>query len=362
MNDLRQYGVAVMTLSEMVDDFCLAQGNIQERAILAQYRHARWSWKDLFRTTLWNIRKAVLCVDCDTGTIRLPNDCDRLLAISVIDCFGKLHPLGFNSDWNTAQIACVKSSCSCNKCKGEDTLCGAIDSIRVETETVNIRGVDYTQTTWTRYDGTGAVQKQMKIPAWEEASASVVYNVIVETICNVETTSSGCIAATNDNMVKLRDYCGCGTFLDQWNSLGIGWEFNSKYRELAPTSYNYWGEFNFNAADPNIVHIFGGPGTLHYGHTQDQENTWRHNIRKVVLDYQTNGETPNTEILIPEYAVNAVQVGMVYQQKFLNPKVSEGDKLASEFAFNRAKLKVAKYLNPIHLEQIRAMQNLPRLW
>ena len=362
MKDLRQYGVAVMTLSDMVDDFCLAQGNIQERAILAQFRHARWSWKDLFRTTLWNIRKAVLCVDCKTGTIKLPNDCDRLLAISVVDCFGKLHPLGFNSDWNTAQIACVKSTCSCNKCEGKDTLCGAIDSIRMETETVNIKGKDYTKTTLTRYDGSGAVQKEYKIPAWDEGSASVVFNTLVETICSVDVTATGCIAATSDNMVKLRDHCGCGTFLDQWKALGIGWEFNGRYRELAPTPYNYWGEFNFNAADENIVHIFGGAGMLHFGHNDHQEHEWRQSIRKVVLDYQTNGETPNTEILIPDYAVNAVQVGMIYQQKFLNPRVGEDEKLKAEFAFNRAKLKVAKHLNPIKLEQIVAMQTLPRRW
>ena len=313
MKDLRQYGVEVMTLSDLVDDFCLAQGNFQERTILAQFRHARWSWKDLFRTTLWDVRKAVLNVDCKTGTIKLPNDCDRLLAISVVDCFGVLHPLGFNSDINTARITCVQSTCSCTKCGGQDTLCGAIDSMRVETETVTIKGTDYTKTTSTRYDGSGAVQKEMKIPAWDESKGTVVYNTIVETLCNVEVNPKGCIAVTPTNIEKLKSYAGCGAFIDQWQSVGIGWTFNNPFRELTPTPYNYWGNFNFNAADKNIVHIFGGSATTHFGHTQLQENIWRNNIRQVVVDYQTNGETPDTEILVPEYGVEAVQIRTVYR-------------------------------------------------
>ena len=158
MKDLRQYGIAVMTLTDLVDDFCLAQGNMREAVITAAYRNARWAWKDIFRTTLWNIRKAVLCVSCKDHSVRLPDDCERVINISVVDCHGKLHPLGFNTDWNTAKITCLKTKCGCNSCHGEGTLCGAIDSIKVITETVTINDQPYTKTTWTRYDGSGAVQ------------------------------------------------------------------------------------------------------------------------------------------------------------------------------------------------------------
>lgn len=364
MQDLRQNGVAVMTLTDMVDDFCLAQGNLREAVYTASLRNAKWAWKDLFRTTLWNIRKAVLCVDCKDHSIRLPNDCERIISTSVVDCHGKLHPLSFNSDWNTAKITCMKVKCSCNNCGGQNTLCAAIDSINVTTEQITINGQSYPQTTWTRYDGSGAVQTQQKIPAWNVATNSVVFNTVVNTVCNVETTTNGCIKATQANMDMLRNNFGCGNFLDQWSAWGYGWGDNRLNQELILATYNYWGEWNYNAADRSIVHIFGNAtqGNTHYGNTQDQENEWRNGLRQVILDYQTNGETPDTEILIPEYAVEAVEIGMVYRQKYLHPRINEGDKLAAKQAWRVSKRDVLAYLNPVIWEEVAKLQTNQRLW
>lgn len=364
MKNLREYGTAVMTLSDLVDDFCLAQNNMRETAILAQYRHARWSWKELFRTTLWNIRKAVLCVDCENHTIILPDDCEsnKIIAISVVDCYGKLHPLGFNSDWNTAKIKCTKVKCSCNSCGGEDSLCAAIDSISAVMETVVIRGTPYTKTTLTRCDAAGAVQTQETIPTWDESTGTVKDIVIIKTICNVEVTDKGCIKVTQPNMDLLRMYCGCGNFIDNWNSWGFGWGNNGLYRELIPAVYNYWGEWNYNAANPKIIHIFGTGRQQHFGNNDVQENEWRGSIRQVIVDYQTNGETPDTEILVPEYAVEAIEDGMFYRQKKLNPRASMGDREEARMAWERGKTSVAKYLNPMYMETIAKLQTNKRLW
>lgn len=365
MNNLREYGTAVMTLTAVVDDFCLAQGNMRESTILAQYRHARWAWKDLFRTTLWNLKTAVLCVDCKDHSVHLPDDCesDKIITISVVDCYGKLHPLGFNTDWNTARIKCTKVKCSCQNCDGQDTLCAAIDSISAVTETVTIHGTDYTKTTLTRFNSSGDVQTQTTIPIWDQLTSTVVYNTDIKTICNVEVTDKGCIKVTKPNMDALRGACGVGNFIDNWSGWGFGWGNYKAYRELIPTVTNYWGEWNYNAADPSIIHIFGGGRWVnHFGNDTEREALFRGSIRQVVLMYQTNGETPNTEILVPEYAVNAMQVGMVYQQKFLNPRIGEGDKLQAKYAFRDAKKEIVKYLNPIHLEVIEMLQTNPRLW
>lgn len=364
MQDLRQYGISVMTLTDLVDDFCLAQGNLREAVYLAQIRHGRWSWKELFRTTLWNIRKVVLCVDCKDHSIHLPKDCERVINISVVDCHGKLHALGFNTDFNTAKITCLKSKCGCGTCHGEGTLCGAIDSIQVVTGTVVITGHDYTQTTWTRYDGSGAVQIQQQIPAWDELNQKVVFNTQVHTVCNVETTDKGCIKATLANMNTLRENCGCGNFFEEWNNQGFGWGNYNLNRELITTTYNYWGEWNYNAADPTIIHIFGNArqGQTHFNHTQDQEREWRNGLQQVILEYQTNGETPNTEILVPEYAVEAIQIGMFYRQKYLNPRVPAGERMAVKNEWRAAKVEVAKYLNPVLMDNLAKLQTNKRLW
>jgi hypothetical protein len=360
MKNLRQYGVAVMPLSDVVDDFCLAQGNIRQSGYAAQLRHARWSWKELFWKTLWNIRKAVICVDGKTSTIKLPDDCDIMFNISVVDCYGKLHPLGFNTDFNTTQISCPKPSCSCG-CKGEDTLCAVIDSIKAVTETVVIDGKDYTKTTLTRYDGSGAVQTQQTIPAWDLESGKVVFNTLIETVCNVETTGSGCIKSTPANMGILRDRCGCGNFFDEWASRGFSWGGYNPFRQLMPAPYNYWGEYNFNAANPQIVHIFSGAAT-HFGHTADQETTWRQSIRQVIVEYQTNGETPEVEILVPEYAVEALQIGMVYRQKYLHPRIGENEKIMARNAWTLAQKGVVTHLNPLNMEVVAKLQTNDRKW
>lgn len=365
MQNLRQYGVSVMTATDVVDDFCLAQGNFRESAILQAYRHLRWSYKELFRETLWEIKKVVLefdCHSCHKNTIHLPDDCERVLNISVVDCFGKLHPLGFNSDYNTAEIRCLKSKCSCDKCKGDNTLCGAIDTIQVTVETITINGMPYPKTTMIRYDGSGAVQKQTSIPTWDVATSKVVDDVIIETLCNVETTECGCIKVTRPNMDLLRSYCGCGNFIDQYDRMGFSWSNSRAYHQLIPEAYNYWGEWNYNAVDREIIHIFGHGSQKHFGHSDSEENAWRSSIRQVIVSYQTNGETPCQEILVPQYAVNAVQVGMVAMQKQLNPRIGEGEKLASQRLFEAKKMKVFRYLNPVRMDDMSKMQTTLRRW
>lgn len=368
MRNLTQYGQAVMTLTDVVDDFCLAQNNIREAMILAMYRHGRWAWKDLFRTTMWNVKKVVLEVDHHSGTIVLPDDCEKVYNISVVDRFGRLHPLGFNTDLNTAVIKCLKVKCSCVNCHGENTLCAAIDSISTILSTVTINGHPYTQTVSTRYNQNGTISKETSSPSWDVESASVIFNTTIETICNVEITECGCIKVTQPNMETLRVNFGVGNYASQWNSLGFTWGNQSVYRELIPTPYNNWGQWNYNAQQPNIVHIFGPRGVNNSGpnrvatESNPPGDQWVNNICQVIVEYLTNGETPGTEILVPEYAVNAMQVGMIYQMKFLNVRVGAQEKLDAKRAFKAEKMEVAKYLNPMSMDVLAKLQTNARLW
>jgi hypothetical protein len=362
MEDLRIYGVSVKSASYVVDDFCLRQGNMRQSGIIQAYANLKWAWKDLFRYTLWDIKTAVLPVDCKHDTVHLPSDCERVINLSVVDKFGRLHPLGFNTDLNTTDIRCLKPKCSCKNCNGEDTLCSAIDAISATTSTVTIHDVAYTQTVLTRYNGSGAVQTQTTRPTWDEQQGKVVYDVIIETKCNLEVTDKGCIKITKPNMDLLRDNFGIGNFIDQWDAFGFSWGNQRAYRELIPTAKNYWGEWNYNTADREIIHIFGSEDRRHFGHTEEQEHEWRNNIRQVILTYQTNGETPSQEIYIPDYAVLAVQIGMVYMQKMLSPKVNEEDKKAAKYAFSAEKNRVFKYLNPVRMEDVAKLQQAPHRW
>lgn len=361
MKQLKTDGIAVVTLSDLVDDFCLAQNNMRQALIFQQYRHARWSWKELFRDTLWQLKTAVLPVDCHNHSIRLPDDCEKVINISVVDCYGKIHPLGFNTDWNTAKIKCLKNACSCNSCHGQDTLCAVADSLQVINETVIINDVEYPKTIYLKYDRCGDVLRQEYAPYWDAETNAVITVTNTSLVCKVETTEHGCIKATQPNMDILRTCCGAGIFMDQWSAFGYEWGNYNAYKELIPSVYNYWGEWNYNAADRQIVQIFH-PNSRHFNHDDRQEHLWRNSIRQVIVQYQTNGESPDAEILVPEYAVEAVQMGMFWRQVYLNPRASDSARNYAEMQWTKSKMKVIKYLNPISADMIAKLQTNPRHW
>lgn len=325
---------------------------MKETAVFQQLVYARWAWKELFRRTMWEIKNQVLCVS-ENHTIKLPENCERLINISVLDRTGHLQPLTCDPGLNTVEIVCCQPKCSCNNCHGQNTLCGAVDAVTYTTETIIIQGTSYEQQTWVRYDN-GAIQQQQIIPALNAATNEVEYNTEITTICNVETTDKGCIKATDENMESLRTYCGCGNFPDNQTGVRSYWN-NCRRDSLIPQPYNFFGYWNVNANDPSIIHIFRNDTT----HNPQHEH---HGISKVIVSYQTNGETPNEEIMIPEFAQFAVQMGMMWQQKLFNPRAAAGDKEYSMNQWRAACMKVNKHLNPIRMEDIAKLQTQMRRW
>lgn len=357
----RLYGQAVMPISTLVDKFCLKQGNTREVGFIRYLSFAEWAWKELFRTTIWAIKRQVLHVDCKTNTIKLPNDCERLVNISVVDRYGKLHPLSGDPDFNTSQINCQKCACSCSHCKGENTLCHVVDNITMTTEMVTIQGDEYPLTTWIRYDRTGALQKEEKIPTWDTSTESVIYVTEYTTLCNLDIDDHGCIKATAPNMEFLVSYTG-------WN--GLGWNgvaySNTAIRRLIPTSYNNWGYWNKNAQDPTIIHIFrnsitGNHQFLHGDNMNTRHDVINNPIEQVIVSYQTSGDNGGSEILIPEYAEMAIDAGMIYQQRLFNPKDTDRDQ-SGHALWRREQMAVMKHLNPIRMEAVTKLQTELRRW
>lgn len=346
------YGEQVIPLSKVVKELCLKQNNLKETAIFQQLVYGRWAWKELFRKNIWGIKNVVLTVD-KNNRITLPDDCERLINISVIDCLGKLQPLTCDASLSTVVMDCIKPKCTCTSCNGSDTLCGAVESVAYTTETVEIQGEEYTLETWTRYDGNGAIQKQEKIPTLNASTNEVVYTTNISTICSVEVTDKGCIKATASNMELLRTYCGCGNFPDETCGVAYNWLWRS--HDLIPQPYNYFGYYNFNAQDRSIVHIFRHENALKNCHDNNP-------ICKVVVSYQTNGEASGEEILIPQFAQFAIDMGIMWQQKLYNPRAGNADKEYAEQKWNGARVKINKLLNPIRLDVVAKLQTQERRW
>lgn len=350
---LRLHGEEVIPLSKLVKEFCLKQGNMKEANVFQQLVYAREIWKELFRKCIWGIRNVVLTVDCERNTIERPIDCERIINISVIDHRGKLQPLSCDPGISTVEIECIKVNCSCNNCNGQGTLCGAAEAgVSYTTEVVTIQGNPYNLETWTRYSQ-GAIQQEQKVPSLQAGTSNVVYNTVFSTLCNIETTDKGCIKPTNTNMELLRDYCGCGNFPESQS--GISRDWYRGYENLIPQQYNYYGYWNQNAADASIIHIF-----RHDSNHHDRHN--RNRIEKVVVSYQTNGEDPGAEILIPQFAKFAIDMGIMWYQKVYNPRATETEKEGTLNRWRMAKLNVNKHLNPIRMEDIEKLQTQARRW
>ncbi len=348
---LRLYGEQVIPLSKLVKEFCLKQGNMKETAVFQQLVYARWAWKELFRKSIWEIKNQVIEIDCKNNTFHIPSDCERIVNISVIDCNKIIQPLTCDPGISTVEIKCIKPKCSCNKCNGENTLCASIDAVSYTTEEIIIQGNPYTLQTWTRYNN-GAIQQEQIIPTLNATTNAVENVTTISTICNVEVTEEGCIKPTTGNMELLRTHCGCGNFPAENCGVDYGWH---RYENLIPQPYNYFGYWNVNAADRSIIHIFRHEN----GHRPRHE---RDRIEKVIVSYQTNGETTDQEIMIPQYAQFAIDMGIMWQQKLFNPRAGQGDKEFAKNEWRAACRKVNQHLNPIRMEDIAKLQTQLRRW
>lgn len=351
------HGEEVIPLSKLVKEFCLKQGNMKETAVFQQLVYARWAWKELFRKYIWAIKNQVLEVDCKNNTIQLPVDCERLINIYVIDRDHKLQPLTCDPGINTVEIKCIKMNCSCNNCNGNDTLCAAAESgVTYTTENVIIQGAAYLLQTWVRYNGNGGIQKQQSIPTYNASSGTIVYNTEITTLCNIEVTEKGCIKPTPENMYLLNTYCGCNAYPPERSGYYNGWRGRN---QLIPQPYNYYGYWNVNAADPSIIHIFRQDTGINPNNFNEP---YRNTLCKVIVAYQTNGETPGDEIMVPQYAQLAMDSGIMWQQKFYNNRASIADKNFAKMEWQAARLDVNKHLNPIRIEDIEKLQTQPRRW
>lgn len=362
MDALRLYGVSVIRLSDLVKNYSLEQGNLKETAIVANTVRARWAWKDLFRTTIWEVKQAVLEVCPKKHTIKLPDDVERLVNISVVDAQQRIQVLSFNPNLNTTSIKCQKSKCSCTKCNGNETFCGALDNITYTTEVVTIQDVEYTVQVWTRMDGEGNIQTSKNAPYLNAETGEVEYKEIIETVCKMDVTSCGCIAPTATNIGLFNQYFG-------WFFNGYDWGGLGSNSTLIPSSYNWYGEWNYNAANRDLIHIFRPKSSVNnltnmvaINPYTGQRETLENDITKVIVCYQSSGECPGEEILIPEYAEMAIMTGMMRRQVLLSPRSSSSDKEQTLRDYNRAKNKVARWLNPVSMADVAKMQTNPRKW
>jgi hypothetical protein len=369
-------GYEVLKLSTVVDRFTLKQGNFKQKDYFRYLEMARWAAKDIFRKTLWNIQTVSLEIDRH-GFITIPDDCEKLLSIGIVGCDKIFHALGHNP-----KIMTVPNSykCSCNKCNGNGTLCSALDNVTMVQTPIEIQGKDYYITEFTQMDGNGNLVTKTITPSLD-TNGNVIDVTTYATICAMDVNPNGCLLNTAQNVQNLQQYCGYTNPFSGWD--GLGW-YNENSGDI-PANYNHYGYWNWDNTNGCRIKIVvnanngfawypvgtGGIITnnnnennypLPYPNTFSQIGAGEYdNIKRVIISYQSNGESPNSEIVIPQFAEMAVNMGMVYQQRVFNPKDTDRDKQGLA-AYNMAKTELMAYLNPVPIAEMYKVQNNRRLW
>lgn len=337
-----EFGVPVITISDLVENFNLEQGNMHNRHFLKTLAHAKWVWKELFLRSLWGVRQVVLKVD-EHGNIKLPYNMQGQVSISIVDYHGNLHQVGYNPNMNTVEITCPAHTCSCT-CKGMDTLCGSFDDLVMSTETIVIKGEDYIQTKWVRNAGNGEVKEYTKRPVWvasgPDDEGEVQYIEEAVTLCDLAVTTEGCIRPTEENRRLFKRWCGCYValpFHDIWDNC-------TKRYDAAPPEHSHYGEWNWNAAAGDIIHV-------------------KHlKADKVIVTLQTSGEVEGQEIAIPEYALTAMQAGIINRQEMFKPGNSDSAKRSAERVYNRETTALNQFLRPINMKVLSDLQTGVPKW
>ena len=351
------FGTPVMTLSEIVTDFNVEQGNQKQSHFVANMLRAKWAWKDILWNVSWSLaQQAVPVVD---NKITLPKDLIRLVNLSVVDKCGNVQTLMYNPAINTLDIRCPQKSCSCATCGGDGTLCGALDSIEVTTEEVEIRGNTYTRTIYTRSDGHGNIYRISSNPTSSADEEQVEFVENREFICAVDVTESGCIKDTEPNRRALQGLCGC--YLP---SFGVGYPYaytrgfcdnvpypysdrpdsmNPDCERTVPMLHNDYGYYNWDSVAGDVIHLKDVTAT------------------QIIVAYQTSGDGAGVEMLVPEYAVDAVKFGIMYRQKAFSPTSGMGDKQMAERDYDSMKEKLWNFNNPIRMDEwIKAQTIIPK--
>ena len=316
--------IPARTLAEIVDQYMMLSFNDKRKYYLNYLVAAQWAWKELLWDTIWQVKSKYVDVDKTTTpySIKVPKDMLRLLNVSVVDSCNNLQPYSVDNGMNTLVKPKLKQKCNCHGVNGcEDALCETIDSITIVMKDIMIDGIAYTEKIWTKRTPNGDLLQIRETPVKNYASDGT-FTVIIDTqeklICSLEVNHVGCVLPTEKNVHLIITHCGA--------CLPACMEMVCN-TDISKTP-NPWGRFK-----EECHNIFVDT-------TEDQ----------VIISYQTNGNCPGEEILVPEFAVDAVMFGIDYRVKAFRPGISIGERNEAEKAFGKYREKLDHFLHPIRME------------
>jgi hypothetical protein len=83
---------------------------------------------------------------------------------------------------------------------------------------------------------------------------------------------------------------------------------------------------------------------------------------RLILCYQTNGDVDGEEVLVPEYAVDTLKVGIMSRQTLFSPLFTWDEKRKAKRFFETECMDLFKYLNPIDITEFRKLSSIIPVW
>lgn len=327
------YGVPAKSLDECLDLFMIEQGNSKRSHYLDYMITIHSVWQELFRKTIWDIRQIVVDVDKVNNTVTLPEGIERLISITVVDKNNNMQPIVFDPNMSTVNIQCHNRTCSCETCKGENTLCDAIDSITMRIETIVLNSQIYDIRIWNKRDGASLLE--VREAPYVNGDGQVEYHTTTNALYDFELTDKGCIKQTDSNVSAFLKFCG--------------YAIPTCYKRMCPqpilprlqSGFGYWKP---DAACQKIVHLKDV--------TAD----------KVIISFQPAPGYKNKTVLVPEYGLQALMYGLYYFTMRFDKKVPRGEKRAAELDWIRKRQELFGYMHPINLDDISRLRGVVPKW
>lgn len=362
-------------LSETVDQLFIAK-QISKKKYYASYMAiAKLIWQRIFRNTIWSVQSRWMTLKQGDpyNYIDVPEGASRILSVAVEDkkC-GLIQPLFYNNQLNIIskpkhrKCGCQDPNCTCESC------CEAANSMTYTTKLLfTISGVDYYEKCWQELCKNGYILEYCETPTKKYNNTTgdsgdynndynpdyligsppfsdftIEYVESQKKICKLEVAECGCPKETIENESILVNVCGC--------NLNFGSALKHRHCKQYEENINnnHLGEIKLSECGSKIYY----KPSRHWRNFTDKKFP-----EFLLVNYQTNG-LGDSEVLVPDYAINAMQAGINWQSIRFNSSIPNVQKQDAYYQFEAELSDLIMFLNPISLIELGKVQDSKIVW
>lgn len=364
-----------LTLAECVENYMADRTISKKKYFKAYLQMAKKEWQLIFRRTLWSTqtRWQTLKQLGDRYYIDIPSNASIVFSVAIEDHCKLLQPLYYNNQLSVVDKPAVRK-CGCQSATCEcGGLCQDVNSMSMETKLVfEINGIPYYEKIWYVYCPNGDILQYREVPTksyntiagdggdfnddynpdYDIASQpftdyAIITSKFQKKICTLEVLECGCPRDTNENAIILSNACGCNL------NIGCGTRRRHCKNYFENPNGHKWGEVKISECGTKI---YFRPSR----HWQSCTNQTLPEFLQ--LNFQTNGLEADQEVLVPDFAIDAMETGIDDRRIKFNTKFSLKDRDYARFRAVDERNKVIALLNPIDLIFMDGAQDLPVRW